>query len=103
EGDELGHLGHHLRSDAVTGEKKELVGRHCALPRLNASPLRLLKARALLGKLGSPFRGVALLMAGLRGGAVEGAWCERVQRSSSSAQASAASKRRRRSAAFPST
>src|SRR5262249_9704229 len=37
EGDELFHLGHHLRSDAVAGEKKELVGRHRELPRLNAS------------------------------------------------------------------
>ena len=60
----LDRLRHHLRPDAVAGEKKEFVGRHCALPRLSASPRGLLKACARLGKLELAISGVVLLVAG---------------------------------------
>src|SRR5262249_14691867 len=47
-GDELLHLGHHFRADAVAGEKEELVGRHVAS--LRQESRGVLSGETALGK-----------------------------------------------------
>jgi len=57
ERDELFHLGHDFRADAIAGEKKKRVGHHRALPRSNACRGGLLKPRGRLGKTRANWQG----------------------------------------------